>query len=115
MAPEVVTPKGPRKSSTMLPHHHHISISFADQKIKTTTGRLLASLDARNASMANPNPASKPRVKLFQDAFSNGGLPIGGPMLVLEGLADETLSVAACNRAVADTAARFPESKLEYY
>lgn len=53
-------------------------------------------------------------VRNYYNSTSNGGQPIGGPMLVLQGEADLAILPQITNQAVNTTCASYPKSKLEY-
>ena len=50
----------------------------------------------------------------FTELMGNGGRPIAGPMLVLQGTLDSNVPIAATNLAVNKTCEMFPHSQLEY-
>ncbi|CAL8579855.1 hypothetical protein XPA_005585 [Xanthoria parietina] len=66
------------------------------------------------AKLLKEDWAQNEYVKRYWALISNGGKAFDGPLLVMHGEADETLSVDATNEAVAKTAALVPASSLEY-
>ena len=52
--------------------------------------------------------------KLFFNLTTNGGKPIGGPMLVLQGLADPQVPASITNYAINSTCSYYPDAKLQY-
>ena len=52
--------------------------------------------------------------KKFSNLTRNGGQPIGGPMLVLQGEADLAVLPQVTNQAVNSTCAYYPKSQLQY-
>ena len=81
-----------------------------------TTRALLQQVDWQNAAQIKPNASAiSPWAKQFQTAFSNGEQPIAGPLLVIKGRADRSLSVPLTDAAVNATVARQSDAKLEYY
>lgn len=52
--------------------------------------------------------------KKFFNLTTNGGQPIGGPMLVLQGEADLAVLPQVTNQAVNSTCAYYPKSQLQY-
>ena len=55
-----------------------------------------------------------PRVTDFFNENGNGGKPLGGPLLVLQGTADTTVPIAMTDKAVNAPCAADPDSILEY-
>ena len=66
------------------------------------------------ANIMKPNFTTNPTVQAWTNLTTNGGKRISGPMLVVKGTADQTLTLEGCSRAVNDTVMRFPESRIEY-
>ena len=66
------------------------------------------------AGLAVPNWQHTPAMQLFQNLTGNGGRPIAGPMLVLQGTTDSAVPVQVTTQQVNDTCAKFPDSQLEY-
>ncbi|KAI4261036.1 MAG: hypothetical protein L6R35_007418, partial [Caloplaca aegaea] len=58
--------------------------------------------------------ARNEHVERYLALISNGAKAFDGPLLVMHGEADPTLTVDATNEAVAKTVALFPSSSLEY-
>lgn len=50
----------------------------------------------------------------FIHRTSNGGRPISGPLLVLQGLADTNIDPGTTNRAVTVTCSAYPRSQIRY-
>jgi pimeloyl-ACP methyl ester carboxylesterase len=61
-----------------------------------------------------PGWTSNPSVQKFQDAVSNGGKSISGPLLVVHGEVDPILNVGLTTAAVEKTLQKFPEAQIEY-
>ncbi|KAL8848097.1 MAG: hypothetical protein Q9221_006854 [Calogaya cf. arnoldii] len=66
------------------------------------------------AKLVKEDWARNEYVERYLALISNGAKAFDGPLLVMHGEADETLSVDATNQAVAKTVALFPSSSLEY-
>lgn len=54
-------------------------------------------------------------VREYYNMTSNGGQPIGGPMLVLQGEADPSILPQITSQAVNSTCAYYPKSQLQYF
>ncbi|KAL9011844.1 MAG: hypothetical protein Q9173_003347 [Seirophora scorigena] len=66
------------------------------------------------ATLLKDDWAQNEYVEKYLALISNGAKAFDGPLLVMHGEADETMSVDATNKAVAETATLFPSSSLEY-
>ena len=64
--------------------------------------------------LLQPNWRSNKHIRLFIAQTSNGGKPIAGPLLVLQGLADSNIDPGTTSRAVQATCKAFPNSMLQY-
>ncbi|KAL9114995.1 MAG: hypothetical protein Q9227_001239 [Pyrenula ochraceoflavens] len=53
-------------------------------------------------------------VRQWQSLAANGGKPIAGPLLVVQGETDPIIHVETTTAAVRDTANKFPETSIEY-
>lgn len=51
---------------------------------------------------------------LFADLTTNGGKPVAGPLLLIQGTADVLVKVEATDVGVNDTCTAYPSSELEY-
>ena len=85
--------------------------------------RLLTDIQACNAAgtaalnsqdLVQPGWFDEPRVKTFLDSVANGGRPISGPMLVLQGTGDPNIPVELTDKAVNDTCQGYTDSQLQY-
>lgn len=61
-----------------------------------------------------PNWRSNPYVQAFANMTGNGGRPVSGPLLVVQGTADEALSFNTTATVVNQTAAMFPDAQIEF-
>lgn len=65
--------------------------------------------------LLKPSYAQNPALRDFISKTSNGEKAIGGPLLVLQGLADVNLDAGTATQAVQATCRAFPKSQLEYH
>ncbi|KAI4191823.1 MAG: hypothetical protein LQ348_003399 [Seirophora lacunosa] len=66
------------------------------------------------AKLLKEDWAQNEYIEKYLTLIFNGAKAFDGPLLVMHGDADETLSVDATNKAIAVTATLFPSSSLEY-
>jgi len=64
--------------------------------------------------LLQPDWKQDPYVQDFVGKTSNGGKPIAGPLLVLDGLADTNLDPATTDQAIRDTYSAYPRSQLRF-
>lgn len=74
---------------------------------------LTAQLDSQ-AGLIKPDWWHTPYMQVFQNLTDNGGQPISGPMLVLQGTADNAVPEPVTSIAVNQTCGMYPGSELEY-
>ncbi|KAL8832880.1 MAG: hypothetical protein Q9170_004700 [Blastenia crenularia] len=66
-------------------------------------------------NLLKPDWARNEHLQSFNQAISNGGKEISGPLLVIHGESDEGISEAVTSQAVEETSELFPSSQLEYF
>ncbi|KAL8827123.1 MAG: hypothetical protein Q9191_003381 [Dirinaria sp. TL-2023a] len=96
---EILTPQAARRWELYLQLEPGAGVTFA----------LFQGVD-----LLQPGWRQNPYLQDFVARTSNGGKPIGGPMLVLQGLADTNLDAGTASRAVQATCSAFPRSQLQY-
>ena len=67
-----------------------------------------------DADLLKPGWEQNDHVRAFQDRVSNGGKPLGTPLLVIHGESDPQLSISTTTKAVENTINQHPSSQLEY-
>ena len=67
------------------------------------------------ADLLHPDWKENHHRREYHYMTSNGGKPIGGPLLVFHGETDDKLSASVTAAAIDETAMKFPECRLEYY
>ena len=94
-------------------------LSAAGQQLFTTIAQLggcLATLETLYTPepFLQPNWRSNPYVQAFAKTTGNGNRPISGPLLIMQGTADEALDFNTTVTVVNQTAALFPDSQIEF-
>ena len=74
----------------------------------------VASAVFAESGLFKPNWPQNPYVQAFQNLTANGGHPIAGPMLVIEGEADNLVPLNLTTAAVDSVCKDYPETHLEY-
>ncbi|KAL8719244.1 MAG: hypothetical protein Q9225_003729 [Loekoesia sp. 1 TL-2023] len=64
--------------------------------------------------LLRPSYAQNPALRDFIRKTSNGGKPIAGPLLVLQGLADVNMDAGTTTQVVQATCKAYPNSQIEY-
>ena len=64
--------------------------------------------------LVQPDWYEGPYLQAFDRLASNGGKPIGGPLLVLQGTADMTVFFPVTTAGVNETCVLYPDSQLQY-
>lgn len=62
----------------------------------------------------NPNLVNSTWLQRFADLTQNGGKPVAGPLLLIQGTTDQLVEVEATNTGVNETCDAYPNSDLEY-
>lgn len=62
----------------------------------------------------NPNLVNSTWLQRFADLTTNGGKPVAGPLLLIQGTTDQLVKVEATDVGVNATCAAYPDSDLQY-
>ena len=66
-------------------------------------------------NLLNPNWHQSPHLQNYQAIAANGGKPIRGPLLVIQGLDDPIVSAQSVTDGVTSTLKTFPSAQIEYH
>lgn len=84
------------------------------KQVEACGSALIALLDNITESLVRSDYLESSWMQLYANLTENGGNPISGPMLVIQGTADPGVSYRATTEGVNKTCATYPESELEY-
>lgn len=87
----------------------HLDLLSTLEGCQSVTGQLDGQQD-----LIKPGWWHTPYMQVFQNLTGNGGQPIAGPILVLQGTSDNAVPEPVTSIAVNETCAAYPDSQLEY-